>query len=129
MTEQDEPIILDKPDKQGRKPELLILGIISLSLLAAGLLFQSMHWPGYLLLALSGFLGMTVRYLILFFRDPQSTTDWFYLGGRVALLLALAAVFYIRSYSFMAFLPAMILFFLGIISVRRDTEDKDNNSE
>ncbi|MCC6600670.1 MAG: hypothetical protein IT223_08330 [Crocinitomicaceae bacterium] len=124
MIEDDNPIALDQPEKPRPKPDLLLLGIGSLALLATAILLKFFHWPYYFLVAAAGFTGMSLRYLILFFRDPQLVSDWLYFGGRMLLLAGVASVFFMKNYTAWVFLPAAIFFLLGIFLSKKESADK-----
>lgn len=120
MSDSSEEIIIDQPEKVRTKTDYFLLALISISLLGIGLILSLFEAKLYYYFAGAGFLGMSIRYLLLFFREKQSLSDWFYMLGRIGLLVGIGAFIVFSMYTPYVMIPAMIFFFLGIVTSKKE---------
>lgn len=112
--------ILDAPERKPKKQKYLLLGYLSLLLMAAGVVMQMMHWPFWAWPVLVGSAGMIVRSILFFVRKPQRPFAWAYFLGRTSLIGGLIIYFFRATYSKWIFVPAFVFFLAGVVMVLFD---------
>lgn len=125
-------MILDAPEPQPGENNHLTLAYISLGILALGIIFRFLHYPGSALILLAGMAGMTIRSILIFIRKQQQPFAWFYFLGRISLFVVTALYFSRISVRPKLFYLPMIFFLIGIILVmfvgKRADEEVDEDT-
>ncbi|MEZ4799461.1 MAG: hypothetical protein R2809_06730 [Flavobacteriales bacterium] len=113
--------ILDAPeDKNSQKKNYFLLGIVSLSFAALALVFNLMKWPGVAVLAIIGFILISIRYLLIFFSADRKFSDWMYFLGRITLLMTVATFFVLSEPIRILFALPAIFFILGLMTSKNE---------
>jgi hypothetical protein len=120
--------ILDAPDPKPRKQKYLLLGYVSLALMALGVIMQMLHWPFWMWPVLIGSVGMIVRSVLFFIRKPQRLFAWAYFFGRIALIGGLLVYFFRTTNSKWVFVPAFCFFFIGVVLTMFDKSKEASSS-
>lgn len=119
--ELDPDDILDAPeDKKSQKKNYFLLGMVSISFAALALIFNLMKWPGVSILAIIGFVLISIRYLLIFFSAERKFSDWMYFLGRITLLMTVASFFFLTQPIRLMFALPAIFFILGLMTSKNE---------
>jgi hypothetical protein len=128
-SDSDNKIILDQPDQEKKKDQLLIMAYTSLGVLAAGIIFQMFHWPFWKIMVLAGMGGMTLRSILLFIPEKHPLFAWMYFFGRISLFVAAGLYFsnlYIEPKLF--YIP-FVFMLAGLVLIMLRPKDANDNDE